>query len=454
MDVREHVIALNTTRMKVWEEAKAHLEDCQQRHPTEEMSGEERAKWDAFNARLDAIDAEVKTFVDREAREADAAASRDAFDRTHGDGALERHDRTELDALRAWARGDERRQSNDGDPEERGNAWVVNLRGEMQVADLKRRGYSVEEARAAVYGDEKRVVVWDTGTSGSLVPTLLARSLYEYMEAEIAALRMPTTKMPTAGGEPLNFPRVLAHGIATQVIAQGTAIGGTDPTFSYLHLDAYKYGQLLQVSSEVLQDSGVDILGFIGSNIGRAVGRLIDADLIVGTGTAEPQGMMTLGTGSAGTASTGGSLLAPSYETLVNLVYGVADSYRNHSATAWLMHDSTAGTIRKIRDGAGGTIGAVLWEPSLTQGIQGGEPDRLLGFGVYTDAYVATAGSNARIIAFGDWSAYYVRPVGNFVIERSDDYAFNTDMVTFRGKQRIDGDFIDTTATNIMKQSV
>lgn len=446
MDIREHVIALNTTRLKVWEEAKAHLDDCQRAHPALEMNAEERAKWDALNARIDAIDSEVKTFVDRERGEAEAATSRDVFERQFGTGSFEKKVRSEGEAFRAWAQGQEKRGNiSDDSGEVHRNTWAVNLQPAMQEAKLKREGYT---------GEELRALLWDTGTSGSLVPTILSRTLYQYMEYEIAALRMNTTKINTASGEPLNFPRVLAHGIATQVIAQGTAIGGTDPTFSYMHLDAYKYGQLLQVASEVLQDTAIDIISFIGSNIGRAVGRIIDADLIVGTGTSEPQGMMTQGTGAAGTVTTGGSLIAPTYETLVNVVYGVNDAYRNNGATAWLMHDSTAGTIRKLRDGAGGTVGAVLWNPSLTSGIQFGQPDRLLDYPVYTDAYVATAGSNAKIIAFGDWNAYYVRLVGSFMLERSDDYAFNVDESTFRGKQRVDGDSIDTTATIVLKQSV
>jgi HK97 family phage major capsid protein len=77
-----------------------------------------------------------------------------------------------------------------------------------------------------------------------------------------------------------------------------------------------------------------------------------------------------------------------------------------------------------------------------------------LSYPVYTDPNVASLASNARIVAFGDWNAYYVRQVGGVVIERSDDFAFNTDLVTFRGKTRVDGDTVDLTAANILKQSV
>lgn len=82
------------------------------------------------------------------------------------------------------------------------------------------------------------------------------------------------------------------------------------------------------------------------------------------------------------------------------------------------------------------------------------QPDRLLGYPVYTDPNVASLASNARIMSFGDWNEYYVRLVGDLVIERSDEYAFNVDEATFRGRWRIDGDHADTTAINILKQSV
>jgi HK97 family phage major capsid protein len=57
-------------------------------------------------------------------------------------------------------------------------------------------------------------------------------------------------------------------------------------------------------------------------------------------------------------------------------------------------------------------------------------------------------------LSFGDFSAYYIRSVGNPIIERSDDFAFNTDLVTFRGKWRVDGDLLDLTAFNTQKMSV
>jgi HK97 family phage major capsid protein len=156
----------------------------------------------------------------------------------------------------------------------------------------------------------------------------------------------------------------------------------------------------------------------------------------------------------SGTIATGGTLITPTVEKLIDLQYSVNDEYRESPACAWLMKDSTAGTLRTLRDGAGGTVGAFIWEPSLTSGIINGTPDRLLGRPVFVDSNVAAQGSNAKIIAFGDFSAVYIRTVGNAIVERDSSPGFATDETWFRAKTRVDSEVADLTALNVMKQSV
>lgn len=425
MDIREHVIALNTRLMNINEQQKAYIEECHKRHPGEPFTAEENETLRRQDEDIASIQRERDDFVAREKREAEHAAGREVFERTYGTKGAEQRDRREADSLRRWFT-------------EPGHARELSV-------DVGRAMEEVRLIRQGATPDEVRSILGDGGASaGSLVvPTTMQRSLYEYLEASIAAFRMPTSRINTASGEALVLPKVATHGIATQVVAQGTAIGGTDAVFGSMTLNTYKYGQLEQVSSEMVEDSAFDIVGFVTRNIAYATGRVIDTDLVVGSGTNEPNGMMTATTQ---TANTGGSLINPSYASLIDLQHAVVDSYRNNNA-AWLMRDATMAVIRKIRDGAGGTEGSPIWQPSITMGITAGAPDILLGFPVYTDPNVASIASNAAVIAFGDWNAYYVRTAGNFVFERSDDYAFNTDLVTFRGKWRVDGDLIDTNAT-------
>jgi HK97 family phage major capsid protein len=442
MDLRERVIALNTTRMKVWEEGKRLLDDTAGR----EMSGEERQTWDRINTRINDIDSEVRSLVDRETRDKEAGELREMENRIFGAPAPTGNSRTPEQNLRAFVNGEFSHRGHDDATS--GRRYIeVDVRTAMKEKQLLRAGASAEEIRA---------LAWDTGSVASAVPTTLAREMYGYMEYGIAGFRIGATHINTNSGENIDFPRVNAHAIATQVSGHGTALAGTDPTFAKMTLSAYKYGELVKVASEVLQDSGIDIAAFLGRDIGRALSRKIDVDLVTGAGSTNPQGLMTAVTvGANGTVSTGGTTTGLlTYGSLVAVVYGVNDAYRQSPSAGWLMHDLTAGAIRQMRDGAGGTLGAALWQPSLFQGMMGGQPDKLLGFPVFTDPNVASIASNAKILAFGDFSAYYLRTVGNPVIETDSSRYFDTDEIGFRGKWRVDGDYIDLTAVTLLKNSV
>jgi HK97 family phage major capsid protein len=58
------------------------------------------------------------------------------------------------------------------------------------------------------------------------------------------------------------------------------------------------------------------------------------------------------------------------------------------------------------------------------------------------------------MIAFGDWSSYWIRDVQGLRIERSNDLAFATNQTAFRGLLRTDGNLVDTQgpAINVMRR--
>lgn len=433
MDLRARVIELNTIRMGVIEQGDALLESLKGR----EMSGEERQTWNRLNERVDEIDAEVRSLVQRETRESEAAALRAAAESTFGEHRVETRQVSENDQLRNWLLGDANYRRN--------NPIEVNIEAARRERELLRSGAGAAELRA---------LAWDTGSVASGVPTTMARTLYENMEAFTVMMRAPTYKFTTASGEQMKFPKVNAHAIATQVSGQGTTLAGTDPTFDRVALNVTKYGELVKIANELVTDSAFDIASWIGQDLGYALARVVDADLITGTGTGEATGMTVLaGAGTNAPVTTGGSLIAPTVEKFIDLQYSVNDAYRERGA-AWLMKDSVAGTIRKLRDGAGGTVGAFLWEPSLTNGIQGGQPDRFLGAPVYTDGNCAAAGSNAKLATYGDFSQYIIRTVGNPTIERSDEAGFATDEAFFRGKWRVGGNHRAVGGLNNLVQNV
>jgi len=106
------------------------------------------------------------------------------------------------------------------------------------------------------------------------------------------------------------------------------------------------------------------------------------------------------------------------------------------------MKDSTLKEIRQLKDSNNNYL--------FQQGLQFGMPDTLLGVPVLTDPNIEAIATAKKVISYGDHSKYYVREVNGIQVDRSADYAFANDLVTFRFIYRADGDLLDTNAIKHM----
>jgi len=267
---------------------------------------------------------------------------------------------------------------------------------------------------------------------GDLTPRDFSADLYRRLEDTAPMLRLGRI-IPTAGGRDLDIPIVSSFGSAANV-AEGSAIAGTDPSFDVVTLGAWKTAELIQVSRELLADTGVDVQGFLAEAMAANIDAHIGPDLVSGTGSGEPTGYLY----AAGTALTGGTGLAgrATYNDLVSVYGALAPKYRRNAA--WLVSDSALVSLRRLTD----TTGQPLWAPASSN-----EPESFMGRPIVVDPYLPVMGTAARSIVFGDPSAYAVRIAdGGIDIEVSRDYAFDQDLVTFRGVLRMDAAPLDTDA--------
>jgi HK97 family phage major capsid protein len=281
------------------------------------------------------------------------------------------------------------------------------------------------------------MVTSTAAAAGDLVPTTMYNRIVEHMVQTSGVLQAGPTIIQTTGGENLDVPTTTSYGTALQVGQNASILqdGTANPTVTKRTLSAYKYGQIVQVSRELVDDSAFDIVGFVARATGIAVGLALGGDLAVGNGSSKPAGIVqgaTLGKTSA-TGVTG----AFAADDLIDLYFSVIAPYRNSPACAWLMKDASLGAVRKLKDGDG----RYLFAPAATVGA----PDTLLGKPVYTDPNIAATGIGAKSVLFGDMSAYFVRYAGGARFERSDEFAFDKDLVTFRAIVRSDGVLVDQT---------
>ena len=230
----------------------------------------------------------------------------------------------------------------------------------------------------------------------------------------------------TASGESLTIPTLTAYSTAT-IKGAGSAISESEPTFSSITLGAYKYSFLIPVANELLSDAGFDISAELATQAGNAIGYAVNAGLTTGTGTVEPTGIVT----AAGSALVGGTGVAGAFtaDNLIDLAYSLDGAARRLPGVAYMANGSSIGAMRKLKDTAGNYLYAV--------GV--GQPDTFAGFAVVENPAMASIGTNAKSVVFGHLPSYKARIAGGLQIAQSADYAFNTDVTTFRVTMRVDG---------------
>ena len=79
------------------------------------------------------------------------------------------------------------------------------------------------------------------------------------------------------------------------------------------------------------------------------------------------------------------------------------------------------------------------------------EPDRLLGFPVYTSAHIPTIAAGNSVIAFGDFSYYNIGDRGTRSFAALHELYAGVGQVAFVAKERVDGKLILPEAVQILK---
>jgi len=408
---------LRDRRLNVWNECKGLAEGAVNENRS--FTDEEQGKFDALQEEMTKLDTRIKAVLETEQRAKDAD---DAFDALSG---------------RKPAAGQAARTAGGGDMLEEVRKFARGEEGAPRALEVRHTGAGPVNYRVLTTAG-----VSGTTSASSVIPTDFYDMLIAHLIEVSGIMQCGPTVLNTGGGETLQIPKTTAHsspGVPPNPslsAAQAGALPTSDPAFSMVTLSAYKFGVLLQVARELIDDTAVDLLGYLAMQAGRAIGNNFGNALINGTGAGGPNGLINLATLGITGATTGVSG-APSYANLVDMEYSVIAPYRQSRSCYWLAADKTIGGFRKITD----TVGRPIWEPSAVLG----SPDLLLGKPLVADPFMPAMGVNAKAIAFGDFSQFFVRLVGGVRFERSDDFAFGSDLVTFRAILRGDGTLVDQT---------
>jgi HK97 family phage major capsid protein len=344
---------------------------------------------------------------------------------------------SDMDALRSRAdnlvEAEERSRAAADALDKAGVKGGQEQRGGSTDVELQLRSFLTGKSNAfEAFGTQEETRALSSGTlatGGATVPTTFYGQLMEHAVEVATLLAGGATTWTTASGENIDVPVTVSHPVGAQV-SEGGVIPQSDPAFGKRTLGSYKYGDLIEVPKELLTDTGVDLEGYLARIAGWAVGNALGQKLIAGTGISEPAGIV----GSSTLGKTAGSL-TPGFDDVIDLFYSVIGPYRNRPSASWVLEDTTAGYLRKLKDGNNNYI----WQSSVIAGT----PDTIEGKPVRSDPFMPAMAANAKPLLFGDLASYVVRLINGVRFESSEHFAFNRDVVTFRALVRGDGLLMD-----------
>ena len=305
-----------------------------------------------------------------------------------------------------------------------------------QVAGETKTGRATDEYKRAFWNNmrnrnsyeiQNALSIGTDSEGGYLVPDEYEKKLVEALEDEVF-FRSLATVIKTSSGD-RKIPIVTSKGEAAW-IDEGGQFPESDDSFGQTSIGAHKLATMIKVSDELLNDSVFNIEQYISKEFGRRIGTKEEEAFFIGDGTGKPIGIFNK-TGGAETGVTAAST-GITFDDVMDLYYSLRAPYRNKAT--WILNDSTVKAIRKLKDGNGNYI----WQPSVREG----EPDRILNRPYRTSIYVPELAAGNRVMAFGDYSYYWIADRQGRSFKRLNELFATTGQVGFLTSERVDGKLI------------
>jgi HK97 family phage major capsid protein len=251
-------------------------------------------------------------------------------------------------------------------------------------------------------------------------------------------------KLNTAGGALLDYPTINDTATDAGLTNEAAAVTVQDMTFANAQLSAYNYASQVRVSMQLLQDNAFDLNAFLAESMGERIARATNAAFTTGTGSSQPQGIIT----GATLGNTASSATAIAADDILDLVHSLDPSYRNKASFGLMAHDNVIAAIRAL--GIGSSNDFPIFIPSMSAG----EPDKLFGFNLYYNNDMASAiTTGQKTLLAADFSKFVVRTAGGVQFVRLNERYMDELEVGYVAFARKDSKVLDTRAVKYLAQA-
>jgi HK97 family phage major capsid protein len=276
----------------------------------------------------------------------------------------------------------------------------------IATAHRAARDHSDSEYRTAFFnylkgGDDSEIRALNRGTNADgkfVVPETTEARISELLYQQNVMRRICTVRSTV---DDRKIPIESTLGTAGW-IAEAGAISQVDVQFGQVTIGSHKAATSIKASREVMDDAVIDLESYVVDKLTLRISRLEEEAYVTGDGTGKPTGVLTsLSAGFTLPNSTSQTLTLANPAHIFDWVHTLKPQYRPGAVI--LTSDKFIMQLRKLRDGANGTVGAFIWEPagaSPTNAMRDGAAGTIAGIPYYiSEFHPQPGGANGSTVS-------------------------------------------------------
>ena len=250
---------------------------------------------------------------------------------------------------------------------------------------------AIEEAETKAFADYIRGVVSGNvraelapANNGAIIPKTIAKKINELVY-DVCPILDRSEKFNVKGKLELPYyPADSSTQITVAFASEFTDLTSSTGNFTTVELDGYLAGALTKISKSLVNNTDIDLVGFIVKRMAYDIARFIEKNLL-GFG-----GGSVVGLGGATNVTTvSGGITA---DDLITFQGTIKDVYQDRSI--WIMSPATRDALRLLKD----DVGRYLLNDDITSPFG----KVLLGKPVYVSDNMPNVASGNKVIYYGD----------------------------------------------------
>lgn len=309
-----------------------------------------------------------------------------------------------------------KQQSGSGNEDEiRSQAFDAFMRNGLNGLNEEQRSiYRQDEQRAMAVGAKEK--------GGYTVPNTFIARVHEEMKA-YGGLASVAQIMVTDAGNVIEWPTSNGTSEEGELVGENSQATESEVEFGIANLGAHKLSsKIIRVSNELLNDSAIDMEGFLANRIASRIGRAESRLVVQGTGTGQiPQPKGLVASVSVGKATAAAATF--NWKDVNGLIHSIDPAYRNAPKFRIGFNDATLQILEEMEDAKN----RPLWLPS----IAGVAPSTILGKAYFVDQGIPDIAAGAKFMFAGDFHQFIIRRVRYMALRRLTERYADFDQTAF-----------------------